>query len=218
MLAHRDGGRRKVETVLSGGAVRGCACTPFRELESAWPVLRATGTDPDSAAKILFTSGSTAHRRCDYAPMLCGNQQTQLQALRYGETLWCWSTGCPGTTAGGNANFGTVLYNSGQSISMKRPVQQPSKRRSAPRDRSYDICQHAARIRLIPYLRGRLRMMFYAGAAMSQHVWDELKRCRSNPAEVVRSTGLGATKPDRSPLPRTGSLAIRAAWVFPPPQ
>ena len=97
------------------------AATPFAELEA---VPAASAVDeanarvgPDTIAKILFTSGSTGRPKgvINTQRMLCANQEmirTVMAFLTEEPPVLCdwlpWNH-----TAGGNHNFGLVLYNGG---------------------------------------------------------------------------------------------------------
>jgi len=216
------------EIVLGSGTVEGRACTPFSELERT-RASDAVGVahqriDPDAPAKILFTSGSTDHPKgvINTQRMLCSNQQAQVQTFPlYGEDPLVMVDWLPWHhTAGGNANFGTVLYNGGTIyIDEGKPVERAMEttvrnlRDIAP---TVYVSMPRGLALLIPYLRAekplrekffsRLRMIFYAGAAMSQHVWDELEALSLEACgEVVPlMTGLGSTE--------TGPFAFAANW------
>ncbi len=218
---------KEIEIVVSGAAVPGRPCTPFGELEQAAPgnaVAEAhRRIDTDAPAKILFTSGSTSHPKgvINTHRLLASNPQAQVQAFPlYGEDLvmldWLpWHH-----TAGGNADFSAVIYNGGTMyIDEGKPVQHaveatvrnlrdvaPTVYVSMPRGFSL----------LVPYLKAekalrekffsRLQMMFYAGAAMSQHLWDELEALSLDACgEIVpMMTGLGSTE--------TGPFAFASNW------
>ena len=120
-LARCCPGRRSWSSSASApGAIAGA--TPFAELE-ADAGRRAAVDDahasvgPDTIAKILFTSGSTGKPKgvINTQRMLCSNQEmlrTRLAFLAEEPPVLCdwlpWNH-----TAGGNHNFGFVLYNGG---------------------------------------------------------------------------------------------------------
>lgn len=216
------------EIVLGSGEIPGRGVTGFAALErsaATAAVARAhAAIDPEAPAKILFTSGSTARPKgvINTHRILCCNQQMQLQAFPlYAEdplVLLDWQPWHH--TAGGNANFGAVLYNGGTIyIDEGRPVPgaiettvrnlreiSPTVYISVPR--GYEM--------LIPWLRaepalrgrffGRLRMLFFAGAGLSQHVWDELEELALDACgeRIPIMTGLGSTE--------TGPFAFAANW------
>jgi feruloyl-CoA synthase len=168
----------------------------------------------DSVAKVLFTSGSTnvpkgvitTHR------MLASNQEmlrTVFPFFADDPPVICdwlpWNH-----TFGGSHNFGLVLYNGGSMyLDAGRPVEggfEPTVanlREIAPTvyfnvPKGYEM--------LVPHLRreaklrqrffSRLQMMFYAGAGLSQQVWDELDRLsiETRGERIPMLTGLGATE------------------------
>jgi feruloyl-CoA synthase len=173
---------------------------------------------PDAIAKILFTSGSTGvpkgvittHR------MLASNQEMLRSLFPFfrdndgADLILCdwlpWNH-----TFGGSHNFGIAIYNGGALyIDNGKPVAGPlfeetvrNIREIAPAacfnvPKGFEML--AARMREDSELRerffSRLRMMFYAGAGLSQHVWDELDRLavETTGSHVPMVTGLGATE------------------------
>ena len=146
----------------------------------------------DTVAKILFTSGSTSAPKgvLNTQRMLCASQQGKLQ-------LWPFMKETPPVlldwlpwnhTFGGNHNFNMVLFNGGTlyidggkpvpgafdaSVANLREVS-PTLYMNVPR--AYDM--------LLPLLRAdaglrrtffaRLQVLFYAAAALPQHLWDGL--------------------------------------------
>ncbi len=168
---------------------------------------------PDTHAKYLLTSGSTGHPKVviNTHRMLCANQQMVAQAWRFLEhetpviVDWLpWSH-----TFGGNHNLNLVLRNGGTLfIDEGRPapglieksVAQPA-RGASPRCtstcRAASTCccrsskQDEAQARRF---FERLRMVFYAGAALPQATWERLR-------------GAGAAHPwrGRSGSPRRGA-------------
>ncbi len=109
-----------VEVVTSTPASSTRRSTPLADLEAApaADVDRAhAAVGPDTIAKILFTSGSTGHPKgvINTQRMLCANQE-MLRAV-FGFLADAPPTLCDWLpwhhTAGGNHNFGIVLYNGG---------------------------------------------------------------------------------------------------------
>ncbi len=192
--------------------------TPFAELE----VTRATSAvdkanahvGPDTILKILFTSGSTGrpkgvintHRMC------CVNQEMMRMVMPFlteePPVLCDWLPW--NHTAGGNHNFGLVLFNGGTMyIDEGRPI--PSGIETTVRNlREIAATAHFAVPRsyesLMPYLRAdaalrerffsRLKLLFYAAAGLSQRFFDELSQMalESCGEDVLWMTGFGSTE------------------------
>ncbi len=210
-----------VELVVSSldpGAPASMRATPFAELEAA----RATSAvddanarvGPDTMAKILFTSGSTGRPKgvINTQRMLCANQEmirSVLVFLTEEPVVLCdwlpWNH-----TAGGNHNFGLVLFNGGTLyIDEGRPI--PSGIETTVRNlREIAATAHFAVPRtyeaLMPYLRAdaelrerffsRLKLLFYAAAGLSQRFFDELSEMavQSCGEDILWMTGFGATE------------------------
>src|SRR4029450_6624413 len=185
-----------IEVVVSGGDP-GFPSTPFSELEET-PATSAVddahaAVGPDTIAKVLFTSGSTGRPKgvINTQRMLCSNQEmirTVLPFLGDEPPVLCdwlpWNH-----TAGGNHNFGVVLYNGGSVHSDEgRPLpgafdttvanlREVSATAHLTVPRTYEM--------LLPHLRSdpvlrdrffaRLRLFFYAAARLTQRVFDELQ-------------------------------------------
>jgi feruloyl-CoA synthase len=229
------------ELVVSSSAPDGLAATPFAEIEHT-PATAAVDeahaqVGPDTIAKILFTSGSTGRPKgvINTQRMLCSNQEmirSVMPFLADEPPVLCdwlpWNH-----TAGGNHNFGIVLYNGGTFyIDEGRPV--PGAFETTVRNlrevaatahftvpRTYDM--------LLPYLRAdsalrerffsRLKLFFYAAAGLTQRVFDELQELAVETCgeELLWVTGLGAT--ETAPFAMcTGQAGAWAGFVgFPVP-
>jgi feruloyl-CoA synthase len=179
---------------------------------------------PDAVAKILFTSGSTGAPKgvINTHRMLCSNQQMILQ------TLPCLGDEPPVLvdwlpwhhTFGGNHNIGIVLYNGGSLyLDEGRPVPGgfaesvrnlhdvvPTVYLNVPK--GYEELARALRSdrRLAEKFFGRVQLLFYAAASLSQHVADELQRIAVETCgeRLVFVTGLGSTE--------TAPMAICRPW------
>ncbi len=185
------------------------------ELERADAAHAATG--PDTLAKILFTSGSTGLPKgvLNTQRMLCSNQQAIAQS-------WPFLRARPPVlvdwlpwhhTFGGNHNFNMVLYHGGSLyIDDGKPAPGLIERtaenlRAHPPTlyfnvpRGFDV--------LLPYLETdarlrvalfeRLDLLFYAGAALPQHLWARLEavalQARQTPLFMASAWGSTETSP-----------------------
>jgi feruloyl-CoA synthase len=207
-----------IEVVLTSGALDGRATTAFAEL-LATPVtsqvaeaMAATG--PDTITKFLFTSGSTKLPKAviNTQRMWCANQQQMAQSMPVlaSEPLvlvdWLpWNH-----TFGGNHNVGMVLYHGGTLyIDDGKPT--PALMGETLRNLSeiaptvyFNVPTGFEAIALAMKtddvlrrnLLSRVKMFFYAGAALAQPVWDSLFESQEREVgeRIVMSTGLGMTE------------------------
>ena len=207
-----------IEVVLAEGQLPDRSHTLLHEL-CATPVradvdraMAATG--PDTITKFLFTSGSTKLPKAviNTQRQWCANQQQMVQSmpvLADGPLVlvdWLpWNH-----TFGGNHNFGMVLYHGGTLyIDDGKPTPAlmaetlRNLREIAPTvyfnvPTGFEAIANA--MKTDPVLRknllSRVKMFFYAGAALAQPVWDSLYE--SAQAEIgeriVMTTGLGMTE------------------------
>ena len=192
--------------------------TPFEDLLRTTPtsaVDAAISTvGPDTIAKVLFTSGSTGHPKgvINTQRMLCSNQEqirAVMQFLADERPVLCdwlpWNH-----TAGGNHNFGIVLYNGGTMyIDDGKPVGS-SFDRTLRNLREIACTNHFTVPRfyemLLPHLKTdaalretffrRLNLIFYAAAGLGQRFWDELRdvSIQACGEELLIMTGMGATE------------------------
>lgn len=209
---------RETEIVVTGAPDPQRPASPFGALLGCIP---GTAVDaahaavgPDSIAKILFTSGSTGQPKgvINTQRMLCANQQMIAQAVPfYRETPLVLVDWLPWHhTAGGNNDFGVIVYNGGTLyIDEGRPL--PGMIETTVRNlrevaptayinvpRGYEA--------LLPYLRAdaalrtnffsRLGLLFYAGAALSQPVWEAYQELAEQTCgeRVLWMSGLGSTE------------------------
>jgi feruloyl-CoA synthase len=206
------------EVVTAKAPVPGRATTPFAALEDSPPtgaVDRAFGAvGPDTIAKFLLTSGSTGNPKAvvQTQRMLCANQQMIAQALPYLHQVppvivdWLpWNH-----TFGSNHNFGLTIWNGGSLyIDDGKPVPgEFEKTVRNLREIAPTVYFNVPRgfEELVPYLRrepqlrekffSRLGMLFYAGAGLSQPVWDALDELAVEACgeRILWVTGLGATE------------------------
>ena len=169
---------------------------------------------PDTIAKFLFTSGSTGMPKAviNTQRMWCANQAmiaSQFAFFRDEPPVvvdWApWHH-----TAAGNHDFGLVIYNGGSYyIDAGKPMPGAIEttvrnlREIAPTwyfnvPRGYEA--------LLPYLRSdaalrknffsRVKVLWFAGAAIAQHVFDEIKALarETTGEDILFLTGLGSTE------------------------
>ncbi len=173
--------------------------------------LQATGAD--TIAKFLFTSGSTKLPKAviNTHGMWCANQQQIIQsmpALAHEPVLVDWLPW--NHTFGGNHNFGLVLYNGGslyiddgkptpalmhETLRNLREVA-PTAYFNVPT--GFEAIAQAMKTDAVlrKNLLSRVKLFFYAGAALAQPVWDSLfdSQEREIGQRVVMGTGLGMTE------------------------
>ncbi|MBK7059765.1 MAG: feruloyl-CoA synthase [Rubrivivax sp.] len=207
-----------VPLLMTEGGVEGRAVRAFSELldTEPGPTLAAAHArvGPDSIAKILFTSGSTklpkgvinTHR------MLCANQQMLRQCLRFladePPVLVDWLPW--NHTFGGSHNVGITLYNGGtlyiddgkptpagiaETLRNLREIS-PTIYFNVPKglEEIARAMDHDTQLR--DTLFKRCKAFMFAGAALSQAVWDQMDgHAEAAVGERVRIiTGLGMTE------------------------
>jgi feruloyl-CoA synthase len=180
--------------------------------------------EPDSVAKFLFTSGSTGVPKAviNTHRMLCSNQQTIAQIFGFLEDKppvildWLpWNH-----TFGGNHDVGIALYNGGTFyIDDGKPgpgwIEKTVRNL---REISTTIFFNVPKgyEDLLPFLRAdrelrekffyHLGLMFYAGAGLSQPVWDAYRQLAFETCgeRIIMATGLGSTE--------TAPMSIQTTW------
>jgi len=207
-----------VELVVSSSAPPSIPATTFVELV-ATPATAAVDeaharVDGDTVAKILFTSGSTGRPKgvINTQRMLCSNQEMLRSVflfLQDAPPVLCdwlpWNH-----TAGGNHNFGIVLYNGGTLyIDEGKPTAAHfgatvRNLREVPCTAHFTVPRFYEM--LMPHLRSDrvlrdtffkdLKLIFYAAAGLGQRFWDELRDVSIEACgeELLIMTGLGATE------------------------
>ena len=207
-----------VKVVLTSGLIEGRSTKTFADVlataaTSAVDDAHAQVT-PDTIAKFLFTSGSTQMPKgvVNTQRMLCSNQQQILQCFpTLGTTPPVLVDWLPwNLTFGGNHNIGLTVYNGGTLyIDEGKPTPTligetlRNLREIAPTvyfnvPKGFEEIGNAlkADAALRTTFFSRLNMLFFAGAALSQPVWDQLDEMAELACgERVRMlTGLGMTE------------------------
>ena len=207
-----------IEVVLAAGQIEGRSSTAFDQLlatvatEQVDDAMQATG--PDTITKFLFTSGSTKLPKAviNTQRMWCANQQQMAQSMPVlaEEPLvmvdWLpWNH-----TFGGNHNFGMVVYHGGTLyIDDGKPTPAlmgetlRNLREIAPTvyfnvPTGFEAIANALKTDALlrKNLLSRVKMFFYAGAAMAQPIWDSLFESQEQEIgeRIVMATGLGMTE------------------------
>jgi feruloyl-CoA synthase len=182
------------------------------------------GIDSNGIAKFLFTSGSTGTPKAviNTHRMLCSNQQMIAQIFGFLEDEppvivdWLpWNH-----TFGGNHDIGIALYNGGTFyIDDGKPgAGWIEKTVRNLREISTTIFFNVPKgyEDLLPFLRAdrelcerffrRVGLMFYAGAGLSQPVWDAYRQLAFETCgeRIIMATGLGSTE--------TAPMSIQTTW------
>jgi feruloyl-CoA synthase len=207
-----------VEVVLASGVIPGRETTPWLQLlathatPAADAAMQATGAD--TITKFLFTSGSTKLPKAviNTHRMWCANQQQMRQSMpvlaQEPPVLVDWLPW--NHTFGGNHNVGLTIYNGGTLyIDDGKPTPAlmhetlRNLREIAPTvyfnvPTGFEAIAHAmkADAELRKKLLSRVRMFFYAGAALAQPIWDLLHEVQEAEVgeRIVMGTGLGMTE------------------------
>ena len=227
------------EIVLS----KGTGATPFRallETAATGAVDDAlAGVGPDSLAKVLFTSGSTAMPKgvLNTHGMLVANQQSLAQ-------IWPFMAETPPVlvdwlpwnhTFGGNHNFnlilkrgGTLYIDAGRPAPPLMPITVRNLTEVAPTVYFNVPAGYGA---LLPFLERdeqlrarffeRLDLIFYAAAALPQDLWTRLEAvsevARGEATMMTSSWGLTETSPLATaahfPIDRAGVIGVPVPGV-----
>ena len=226
----------EVEVVLTAGALDERPVTPFAALLATVPGASGEAAHqrvgPDTIAKFLFTSGSTKLPKAviNTQRMICANQQMLRQCLAFladePPVLVDWLPW--NHTFGGNHNVGIVLYNGGTLyIDEGKPTPKGiaetlrNLREIAPTvyfnvPKGFE--EIASAMDHDPLLRrtlfSRVQAFMFAGAGLSQAVWDRLDaHGEAEVGERVRIiTGLGMTETAPSCTFAVGT-DVRSGWI-----
>jgi feruloyl-CoA synthase len=217
-----------VEVVVTRNPIAGRATTWFETLLA----LKATGEAEtahasvgcDTIAKFLFTSGSTGTPKAviNTQRMWCSNQAMILSQLAFfaeePPVIVDWAPWHH--TAGGNHNFGFVLYNGGTlHIDEGKPVLgaiETTVKNLREIATNWYFTVPRGYEALLPYFRAdaelrktffsNLKVLWFAGAALSQSLFDEMQELAlaTRGERIMFLTGLGATE--------TAPMAIARMW------
>jgi feruloyl-CoA synthase len=219
---------RDTEIVVTGNPLGERPCTSFAVLRSALPsaTVEAAHAEvgPDTIAKILYTSGSTGQPKgvINTQRMLCSNQAMIRASLAFladePPVLVDWPPW--NHTFGGNHDFNLVLMNGGSFyIDEGKPL--PGAIAATVRnlrDIAPTIYFNVPKgfEMLLPHLRSdtalrerffsRLKVLFYAGAGLAQHVRDELEELAvaTTGERIIFLSSLGSTE--------TAPAALACTW------
>jgi feruloyl-CoA synthase len=170
--------------------------------------------DRESIVKFLFTSGSTGDPKAviNTHRMWCANQEMVRSAFAFFQdeppVIVDWSPWHH--TAGGNHNVGLVLYNGGTFyIDQGKPLpgaiaETVRTLREISTNWYFNVPKGFEA--LLPYLRSdqelrrtffsRLKVLWFAGAGIAQHVFDEVQQLAVETCgeRILFLTGLGSTE------------------------
>jgi feruloyl-CoA synthase len=205
----------------------GRGATSFADLLAAKPTAAVDAAHakvgPDTIGKFLFTSGSTGQPKgvintqrmlCSDQAMICGTLQFIVDEPPVLVDWPPWNH-----TFGGNHDFGMVLNNGGSFyIDEGKPL--PGAIEATVRN----LREIAPTIHLnvpkgfemlLPYLRSdtalrqnffsRMKVLFYAGAGLARHVWDELQEMAvaTTGERIIFLSSLGSTETAPAAVART---------------
>jgi len=217
-----------IEVVIAADPPGDRGTTPFRELSSAKPSAAVEAAHDKVAAgtiaKILFTSGSTGQPKgvINTQLMLCANQAMIRAALPFladePPVLVDWLPW--NHTFGSNHNFGIVLDNGGSLyIDAGKPLPgaidatirnlrdiAPTLYFNVPKGFEMLVPHLEADAALREKFFSRLKVMFYAGAGLAQHVRDALQdlAVKVTGERINFLTSLGSTE--------TAPAALACNW------
>jgi len=193
-------------------------------------------TGPDTVAKFLFTSGTTGAPKAviQTQRMLCSNIEMTTDCYDYlrdePPVILDWAPW--NHVAAGNLIFNTAIYNGGTFyIDQGRPTRdlmaksienlreiQTNWYWNVPVGFEMLLEEMKKDPEFAKFFFKNVKIMYYAGAAMAQHTWDELKAASitATGEEILLATGLGATETApfalfmTTPQPAPGNIGVPA--------
>ena len=229
-----------IKVVVRRNPVRGAQLVADLEKTAPRDVEAANrGVGPDTVAKLLFTSGSTGTPKgvITTQRMLCCNQQMIRQALAFladePPVLVDWMPWHH--VAGGSHNVGIALYNGGsfyiddgaaspnaidRTVRTLREIA-PTVYFNVPKGFELLSERFATDTLLRETFFSRLKLMQYAGAGISQHVFEALDRAavETTGERILMVTGYGSTETapfactTTWPVERAGMIGLPAAGL-----
>jgi feruloyl-CoA synthase len=218
----------EIEIVFAEGGISRRRATSFDVLASANPTPAVDAVfaaiQSDDIAKFIFSSGSTGLPKAviNTHRMICSNQQMILQGFPFmGEEPPIVVDWMPWNhTAGGNHNTGMTVYNGGtlyiddgrptatgieESVRNLREIA-PTIYFNMPRGYEELLRYFRTDAQLRANFFSRVKFMFYAGAALSQPLWDAYRELMMETCgeRIMMATGLGATE--------TSPMALQCTW------
>jgi feruloyl-CoA synthase len=217
-----------IEVAVARNPIAGRPSARFADLLAGAPTAAVDAAHakvgPDTVAKFLFTSGSTGTPKAviNTQRMWCSNQAMILSQLAFfaddPPVIVDWSPWHH--TAGGNHDFGFVLYNGGTFyIDEGKPapgaIETTVKNLREVATNWYFTVPKGYEA-LLPYFRtdealrrtffSRLKVLWFAGAALSQSVFDEMQELALATCgeRIMFLTGLGSTE--------SAPMAIARMW------
>jgi feruloyl-CoA synthase len=190
---------------------------------------------PDTIAKFLFTSGSTGTPKCviNTQRMWCSNQVMLQQSLPYfadePPVIVDWAPWHH--TAGGNHNVGLVLHNGGtfyidEGKPLPGAIEETVKNLTEIAPTWYFTVPKGFEA-LLPHLRSderlrrnffsRLKVLWFAGAGIAQHVFDAIQELAVETCgeRILFLTGFGSTETAPEALARTWATENAANMGLP---
>ena len=225
------------ETVVARGTDAGGGHTAFDSLLDTRPgaslAAAHAAVGPDTVAKILFTSGSTKNPKgvVNTHRMLCANQQMLRQVFAFladgPPVLLDWLPW--NHTFGGNHNVGITLYNGGTLyIDEGKPTPKgmattlrnlreisPTLYFNVPKGFEEIAAAMEADDVLRRSLFAHVQAFMYAGAGLSQAVWDQLERLAVETigVRIPIFTGLGMTETSPACTFDVRAGTVRAGYI-----